>query len=71
MMLEMYEDFKRAGDVTISKKIAYKTLQSYLYIKPYYVYDYSQETYRLYVLLDGDEAVDAMTRNVVKLADLS
>ena len=40
MMLEMYEDFKRAGDVTISKKIAYKTLQSYLYIKPYYVYDY-------------------------------
>lgn len=51
-MLEIYEDFKRAGDTTISKEIACETLQSHFYITPYYVYDNSQETYRLCCLLD-------------------
>ena len=35
-------------------KIACETLQSHYYIKPYYVYDYSQETYCLCGLLDCD-----------------
>lgn len=51
-MLEMYDGFKKAGDATISKEIACETLQSHFYITPYYVYDNSQETYRLCGLLD-------------------
>ena len=70
-MLEMYEDFKRAGDTTISKEIACETLQSHYYIKPYYVYDYSQETYCLCGLLDCDCEIDATTGNEIELVDLS
>lgn len=53
-MLEMYDGFKRAEDATISKEIACETLQSHVDVTPYYVYDYSQETYRLCGLLDCD-----------------
>lgn len=70
MMLEMFADYKSAGDIKVTKEAAYEKIYSYIHVTPYYVFDHSQKIYRLCGLLDCDEAIDATNGNVINLNNL-
>ena len=60
-MLEIYDQFKALGKVTIPKEEAYEKLKE-LFEKPYYVYDVKQKQYVLCGKLDCQYGVKCIKR---------
>lgn len=70
-MLDMYDGYDRSSEeVTITKDQAYAKLFNNVQLKPYYVYNYEQETYVLCGKLECDQAVQALTGEIVDINDL-
>lgn len=70
-MLDMYDGYDRSSEeVTITKDQAYAKLFNNVQLEPYYVYNYEQETYVLCGKLECDQAVQALTGEIVDINDL-
>ncbi|MBD8006961.1 hypothetical protein [Bacillus norwichensis] len=69
-MLEMFNQFQKAETATIEKDVAYDKLKDRFELKPYYVYDTSQEQYILCGKLDCVYGVNALTGEVIALNEL-
>ncbi|CAG9623340.1 hypothetical protein [Sutcliffiella rhizosphaerae] len=70
MMLEMYDSFQAAENVTITKEEAFMKIKEWFELKPYYVFDFEQKQYILCGKLDCQHGVNAATGEVILLADL-
>src|SRR5699024_8222238 len=67
-MLDMYDGYDRSSEeVTITKDQAYAKLFNNVQLEPYYVYNYEQETYVLCGKLECDQAVQALTGEIVDI----
>ncbi|WP_456276290.1 hypothetical protein [Bacillus sp. AK128] len=70
MMLERYEGYEEAEEITLTKEIAYEKLKPLLELKPYYVYDFKQQRYLLCGKLDCQYAVNGSNGEVIALDDI-
>ena len=68
-MFEIFDTFAPAEKAMVSHEDAFEKLLSYISLEPVYVYDTVTEQYILCGLLDAAEGIDAVTGEVVSLAD--
>ena len=68
-MFEIFDTFASAEKAVVSHDEAFEKLLSYISLDPVYVYDTVSEKYILCGLLDAAEGIDAVTGEVVSLAD--
>ena len=69
-MLEVFDSFTLAEHATVSHEEAYEKMISYITMDPVYVYDQTTEKYVLCGLPDSEMAVDAVSGEIIALADL-
>ena len=69
-MLEVFDSFTLAEQATVSHEEAYEKMISYITMDPVYVYDQTTEKYVLCGLPDSEMAVDAVSGEIIALADL-
>lgn len=68
-LFEIIETFDRAEQVMVTHEEAFEKLISYIGLDPTYVYDIETGMYILCGLLDAGEGVDAVTGEIVPLAE--
>lgn len=68
-LFEIIDTFAPAEKALITHEEAFEKLISYISLDPVYVYDVEAGKYRLCGLLDAAEGVDAVTGEIVSLAD--
>ncbi|WP_273129336.1 hypothetical protein [Bacillus weihaiensis] len=70
LLIDMYKEFKKADDATVTIDEAYEKLKGKFELKPYYVYDFEEERYVLCGKVDCHYAVKASTGEVVGMNEL-
>ena len=68
-MFEIFDTFAPAEKAVVTHEAAFEKLLSYISLDPVYVYDAFTKKYILCGLLDAAEGIDAVTGEVVSLAD--
>ena len=68
-LFEIFDTFAPAEEVVVTHEEAFEKLISYIGLDPTYVYDIETEQYVLCGLLDAAEGVDAVTGEIVSLAE--
>ncbi len=68
-MFEIFDTFEPAKEAVVTHEKAFEKLLSYITLTPAYVYDVVTNQYVLCGLLDAAEGVDAITGEIVELAD--
>jgi hypothetical protein len=69
-MLEIFDQFQAPEKVTINKEAAYEKIKDFIFLKPYYVYDFEQNQYVLCGKLDCHYGVNAGSGEIVTIDDL-
>lgn len=68
-LFEIFDTFEPAEEVVVTHEEAFEKLISYIGLDPTYVYDIETEQYVLCGLLDVAEGVDAVTGEIISLAE--
>ncbi|MBB4824547.1 hypothetical protein HNO89_001771 [Sporosarcina luteola] len=70
MLQGIFNSFKSAEPALIDHETAFEAMVPYITMEPIYVYDFRSKTYVLCGLIDSDQAVDAVSGNIVALEEL-
>lgn len=70
MLLDMFANYEKADDVSITKDEAFKKLRTHFKVTPTYLYNPEEDMYYLYGQVDSKYGVIATTEEVVHLDEL-
>ena len=69
-MFDVFDSFTPAPQPNVDQETAFDKMVPYITLDPVYVYDKELKKYILCGLLDSEQAVDAVTGDIVELRDL-
>ncbi len=69
-MLEIFDEFMPAEEVTITREAAYEKIKDRFEMEPYYVYDFESKQYVLCGKIDCEYGVNGSNEEIVALDDL-